>query len=221
MESLVENTKIAGENVTLEIEESLVDSPIYSYFKFRLTLDDDVWDGSDCIVAGKTLAQRRLVSMRALEEWSEYLVDMGYVAGKLTAGWEVKNKYGDFCKPHIHIHFKSHRKHDTMRKGLVNHYRKLWDERLAGNAMYSFSLCAFPESEEKFFRYPLKQKSYMIRGKHFCRGFSDETIARYAAEAHGSWVSSAECQNKKKDRIESSDTLFDRLLNFCNRSLAV
>lgn len=210
MESLAEKM----ENEIIERE-----SPIYAYYKFRLTLDEDVWDASDGLVGGVPLGRRRLVSMGALREWTEYLADAGYVAGKMTAGWEVKNGFGDFCHPHIHIHFKSTTKHDTVRKGIIRHYKHLYDEHLSGNKMYSCSICSFPESEEKFFRYCLKQKSYTIKGKHFCRGFADEELARMAAEAHGSWVSSAEVKNKKKEKLSQNDTLFDRLLNYCRKKL--
>ncbi len=203
----------------MENHKILSETPIYVYYKFRLTLDEDVWDASDGLVGGQPLGRRTVISMDALREWTEYLCNAGYVAGRMTAGWEVKNSFGDFCKPHIHIHFKSTSKHDTVRKGIQRHYKALWDEELRGNDMYSCKLCAFPESEEKFFRYTLKQKHIKIKGKHFCRGFADDDIARMAAEAHGSWVSSAEVKNAKKEKLTQADTLYDRLLNYCKKKL--
>ena len=184
-------------------------SKLFVYYKFRLTLDDDVWDGSSS----------RVVSMGALREWTDWLADGGYVSGRMTAGWEVKNSHGDFCKPHIHIHFKSTSKKDTIVKSLKRHYLAMYDETLVGNGLYSFKLCAFPESEDKFFRYPLKQQTFTLKGKHYCRGFTDEEIKTMSAVAHGSWVTSAECNNSKKDKRENTDTLYDRLLKNVTKKL--
>ncbi len=117
------------------------------WYKLRIRLDDTIYDPA--MPSGKF---RHFIS--AAKEF--YDIIMPYVTDSVTGGIEVHNKFGDYTYPHVHLHFKSQSKKDTMLKKLKRRYEAMYDEPLTGTKKYSFT----PETQvsaHAFFRYPLKQ----------------------------------------------------------------
>ena len=92
------------------------------WYKLRITLSDEKYDPT--IPSGKF---KHMISAAV-----EFLdVVRSYVAdSKAIGGVEVHNKYGDYTYPHVHIHFKSQMKKDTILKQLKRKYEDAYGEPL-------------------------------------------------------------------------------------------
>lgn len=161
------------------------------FYRLRLTLDDETLD--DKLGGGGQFEHIMKGWLLILEHWWNYC-DEHFIYDKGTAGFECKDKCGDFCRPHIHIHFDSRIKKDTIVHSLKRHYEEYHGEKLKGNNMYCLKIDPFPENDQKFFSYPMKQG-----GEHHSSGFSEYEIDVFRAAGAQMYSSTCEINSKKAD----------------------
>ena len=141
---------------------------------------------------------------------------------KLIAGFETKNKHGEFTKPHFHIRFTSGHQKEAMRKALRELWKEIFDVYPSGNSVWKFTLVIRVENDRKFWQYPLKQ--YLDwQGLH---GPPKEDEEEYVVDyinvpenevkemmltSNAEWKTTCEVNNAKASRKEEKDTLYDRL----------
>lgn len=166
------------------------------YYKLRLTLDEDIWDTEN----GKYDTYKAVT-----EEWFKWLKTTKYINSKATCGFEVKDKKGEYCRPHFHIHFNSTARKDTIQKAMKRRYKELYDETLAGNEMYSVKIEPYPDNEIKFYGYSMKQ------GCYFTHGISPEQVKEYALASEAVYKTTCQVNQKKSESKEEADSLYDRL----------
>lgn len=140
-----------------------------------------------------------------------------YYLGKMTSGIEFLNSKGQPTWAHLHIHFSSKTKKDTIWKQIKRKWADDGFGNIVGNKQYSFKVETYV-NEEKFFRYPLKQglqKSWKApNGRTTARqfGFTDQELELMYEKAHDCYLISQEVSNAKQDRKDEADSLYDRLL---------
>ena len=110
------------------------------------------------------------------------------------------------CKPHVHIHFVSRTKKDTIVKKLKRAPGCYMD----GNRCYSLGV-EVNVDKEKFFRYPLKQQRGDTRKCCGGGGFEKPIMESMVECAYAVWLTAAEVMNKKIEKKENNDQLSDRL----------
>ena len=168
-------------------ELSLFTVPVY--YKYRFTFQPD-----DSIDYQKVQVKNILNSMKK----QDYIID-----NKFVVGIEHYSVGMSSAKPHVHIHFTSRAKSDTIRKQLAREFE-----------MIGRVQCCKAEvnvDEAKFWRYPLKQqqgssKIFMTYG-----GFEKEEIIRMCDIAYEMWKVAAEVSVAKREKVEETNTLKDRL----------
>lgn len=171
------------------------------YIKLRITLDEDVYDETNA-KTNDHYGPRKLKSTLAM------LTDNGYIQGKMTSGYEKMGKTGDYVKPHIHIHFKTTTKKDTIRKSITRYWEKQYEEKLSGNKMWSLQIEPYVV-EDKFFCYPLKQQDENNPPPSI--GYEKDEILAMTRAAKMTAAIATEVAQKKGARREEADTLYDRL----------
>lgn len=164
-----------------------VDLPYYC--KYRYTFHKD-----------HTLDQQIKIAKNIIKHISDkWLVDK-----KIVAGIEHYTKGMLATKPHLHIHFVTKTKSDTIRKGLL-HSQNLQAGR-----------CQCVKNEvlvqvDKFFRYPLKQQKGESKKWFSFAGFEKDEVQIMLDVAYECWIQSAQISiNKMEKKIErtSEDRLF-------------
>jgi len=129
-----------------------------------------------------------------------------YNITKMTGGIETINRAGDKTWCHLHLHFTATEARDTIARLIKRYLSDTYDQCVVG--VKSFSLKPdIARHEEEFFRYPLKQSL----DKKLCHGFTDETIQIYHQVAQSSYLKCQEINQKKIDKADTADTLFERL----------
>lgn len=132
-----------------------------------------------------------------------YIKDHYALSDRLVGGMEEYTKGMVTTKPHIHIHFVSKHKSDTIRKGLMREFD-----------MIGRCQCCKAEilvDEQKFWRYPLKQQSGETKRGVLFSGYSPEYIKSQIDIAYACWKQSAEIavgKVEKKLERTSKDRLF-------------
>jgi len=161
------------------------------YYKFRYTFVESV-----------TLAEQKEITKSFIKELKPYFSSEYYTAG---IEW-FKSGMID-CKPHVHIHFVSRTKKDTIVKKLK---RGCCTGFMSGNRCYSLGIDVNVDTV-KFFRYPLKQQRGDTRKFSLGGGFSINTLQSMRDCAYAVWLTAAEVMNKKIEKKENNDQLSDRL----------
>lgn len=164
------------------------------YYKFRYTFTEDAQGD----LHGQGLLARRIIQI--LLKFTD----------KYTGGIEWFKRGLEDTKHHVHIHFVSRTKKDTIVKALK---RSDTDE---GSKLFHTNRCYALGREvdvqlHKFFRYPLKQQKGDTRKLVFYKGFDKPYLMSLRDEAYAVWLTSAEIQNKKNEKKEDSDQLSSRL----------
>lgn len=167
------------------------------YYKFRYTFLDDI-------------------DFR--EEKSCVKLILGFLkkfilCDKFTLGIEYFKSGMEDAKHHVHIHFVSRTKKDTIVKSLKRASAKEDLDLFHSNRCYSLGV-EVNVNEDKFFRYPLKQQKgdtykFVLYGNFITK----DRLVQLRDEAYAVWITACEIQNKKKEKKEDSDQLSDRL--FC------
>lgn len=177
------------------------------WYKLRVTLDDEKFSpGTSHIPDIKKIKQ--------IQSHAREFVDiiLPYVAGPLVSGIEYHDKFGEYTKPHLHVHFKAYAKKDTILKQMKRRYEALFDEVLKGNAMYSFVL-ETDVDEYRFFRYPLKQYTCLqdIKDENLCYRFDDEKLEDLRNTAHEQYKIACEINDVKKTKKDESSSIYQRI----------
>ena len=173
------------------------------YYKLRLTLDCDIWESND----GKYNSY-----LSTTEDWFNWLKTTKYINSKAACGFEVKDKKDEYCRPHLHIHFDSTARKETIQKAIKRRYKDLYDEILAGNEMYCVKQEPYPDNETKFYGYAMKQGSYFTHGIH------EDIIKEYAVAAAAVYKTTCQINQKKVEAKDQADTLYDRLAIYLDKN---
>lgn len=145
-----------------------------SYYKLRYTFSPDA-------------------SGNHFSEASSMLGIIGDVS-HVSIGFENCDKVGKPTSPHIHFHFSSFSKYDTLKKRIQRYLKDTFQGKRKGNAVYSLKLESVIEDEERFFRYPFKQSryhpqpedytSFCLRRSKLPKGFDLERQTELACEEY-------------------------------------
>lgn len=204
MELVVTEIPISDPQVDLQ-EGPPAEPSIFVYYKFRLTLDDEIYKENKPLSSYKSITQ----------SWFTWLQAENYITGQATAGCEVKNSKGDFTRPHFHIVFKSTAAKATIAQALRRKYLKDYDEKLSGNKMYSLVQEHETTSEEKFFRYPLKQQD--PDKPLMSVGFKSQKTRDLCVAAKASYIVACQINCRKAAHKEEAQTLYDRLEKYLDK----
>lgn len=172
-------------------------------FKFRFTFsnqDKEYKCHDDPLFVNRT----KTIHGRILNK----LLENNYVhENRVTSGYEVLNKMGERTHAHIHIHFKSTHRKESIRRTLKRYLEDTYDEDTTGNKAMSLVIEHELRSDEKFYRYPLKQGL----DKKKCRGFTEKELEHFHAVAKDSYDITCQVNQQKADKADTTDTLFLRL----------
>lgn len=181
--------EVIPESQKIALELSSQNLPVY--YKYRYTFDKDTQD----------LSVQQSFS-KLIIAW----IKKHYLVGdKITAGIEHYTKGMLPAKPHLHIHFLSRSKADTIRKGLAYN----WPENFIGRCQSCKAEVIV--DEPKFWRYPLKQQSGDTRKYAVAVGFTKEEKQSMIDTGYACWKQSAEVLQSKLEKKEekiAKDRLF-------------
>jgi hypothetical protein len=198
------------ENITFEISELDEDTPnppiipltktsvirgelarytVPVYYKYRFTFQPD-----DSLDYQKAQVRNIIREMKK----QDYILGNRYIASIEHYSVGMSS-----AKPHTHIHFMSRAKSDTIRKQLAREFE-----------MIGRVQCCKAEvnvDEAKFWRYPLKQQQGPSKIYTLFEGFEQQEINRMCDIAYEMWKVAAEVSVAKRERVEETNTLKDRL----------
>lgn len=173
------------------------------YYKMRITLDDEVNQAEDIKKKHGGYVKIHDVIMRD--------VMTPFITTRMTTSLEYKGGSGEFVKPHIHVAYKSRHKKDTIDRAIKRWWEAQYDEKLSGNKCYMNTPVALPDSEDKFFRYNLKQQNPDDYPTKYYKGFTAIEIKDMTIAAAACAKVVQEINIKKNSKTEEKDTLYDRL----------
>jgi len=179
--------------------------PRPEFMKTRITLDQEIWD-----------PEQENKSKRWMFNFAKSMVEVvkPYIYTKCSAGFEFKSKTGDWCKPHLHIHFDTITPRDSIVKQLRRVWKEQMDEPFKVKTVWTMKEEHYLNDEVKFFRYAWKQyESLEALKKHDLvqHGYSDAQIEEHRAVAHQVWLESREYARAKADKYEDdTGTIYDR-----------
>lgn len=170
------------------------------WYKLRITLSDEKYDPT---MPTSKFTHMINAAVEFLDIVRPYIAD-----SKVIGGVEVHNKYGLYTYPHVHIHFKSQMKKDTILKQLKRKYEEAYGEPMIGTKRYSFK----PETnvdEVAFYRYPLKQYETMPR---YCLydGFDYDEMDEMRRVAHAQYKIGVEVNDAKKTKKDEHTSIYER-----------
>lgn len=172
-----------------EATENLVKDNLPAYYKYRYTFSK----------AEQDLQEQQNI----LKEFSKYIKENYALDSRITGGIEHYTKGMVATKPHMHIHFVSKHKSDTIRKGIMRRFD------LIGRCQ-----SCKPEvivDEDKFWRYPLKQQAGDTYKGNYHSGFTKEVATNMRDVAYACWKQAAEIavgKIEKKLERTSKERLF-------------
>lgn len=205
--TILQMTKQNIEFIIEEIDEPEVPSEFQKvsqsqadiYYKFRYTFPE-----------GEIESNRNAILKAFIKQLRRFMI-----GGKYVAGIECFKTGMVDARPHLHLHFVSRTKRDTISKWLRRH-----DDpdmpALHGNRCYALSVETVVNGD-KFWRYPLKQQKNDTQRTAYSEGFTKEEVARLRDEAYAVWITSCEVQNKKIEKKEDADALSDRLYKYLDK----
>lgn len=178
-------------------------------FHFRFTFSDQDKELA-CLEKSAFIKRCKLIHRSFITK----LASTGYVdLGKLTSGFETRNKAGENCKAHIHVAFRSRHLKQSMNRTFQRYFRETWDQEYLGNPCYSFAPQHIRNMEE-FWRYPIKQ----TLDKNLCRGFADEDLDNMHKVANECWHKACQINQARLDKKDTDDTLFLKVLSIIKKS---
>lgn len=197
MKLIIEEDEI--EETTSQFSKSEI-SACDIYYKFRYTFPDDV-----SIEEQKTTTRLLLMLLKKY-----------FISAKFILGIEHFKSGMAEAKPHVHIHFVSRTKKDTIVKYLKRHDKFDGTDLFHGNRCYSLGI-EVNVNTDKFWRYPLKQQKNDTAKYILFGGFEPDKISSWRDEAYAVWITACEIQNKKNEKKEDNDQLSDRLFNYLDK----
>lgn len=169
------------------------------YYKFRYTFADDAQGDLHC----QKLQTKRIVGIL-----SKFMLETKYTAG---IEW-FKSGMID-VKQHVHVHFKSRTKKDTIVKALKRADKDDDVKLFHTNRCYALGR-EVDVHIDKFWRYPYKQQAGDTRKTMMFRGFTKEDCLAWRDVAYACWITASEIANKKIEKKEDTDQLSSRLYAF-------
>lgn len=201
-----ENMKLIIEDSSDDEEPSQIEKIQLSqcdiYYKFRYTFAEDA----------ETLNEQKTIVKLILGYLRRYII-----GDKFTLGIEYFKAGMESAKPHVHIHFVSRTKKDTIVKHLKRSSKADELNLFHGNRCYALGI-EVNVKEDKFFQYPLKQqKEDTFRYILFGNFITKERCMQLRDMAYAIWITACEIQNAKKEKKEDNDQLSERLYEFLDR----
>ncbi len=173
--------------------------PIPVFYKFRFTFSDQ--DSDLEYIKDRQFTGRCKTIMRSII--NRFSDNSYFYLDKYTAGFETKNKMGELCKAHFHLHFQSLTQRETILK-VLRRVAAEFNEEVKTNKSYSLKADGLVRSVDEFYRYPLKQDLTQCS----YRGFTQEKIEILHEVAHESWLKACQINSAKQDKRDAPDTLF-------------
>lgn len=177
-----------------EANANLTEGNLPAYYKYRYTFSK---------------IEQDLEEQKNILRYFVNFIKSHYLLGdRIVGGIEHYTKGMVKTKPHIHIHFMSKSKSDTIRKGLMREYN------LVGRCQSCKAEVIVDET--KFWRYALKQQAGDTMRGMLVSGFSKEEAKSMIDVAYACWKQSAEIavgKVEKKLERSSKDRLFSYLDN--------
>ncbi len=206
-------------SITYSPRKLLKDIPIYTiimpYLKLRISLDisdNVIFNPEDPFHKASFFSHLILIKKFIREK----------EITNVSCGFEDKNKYGEPCRPHFHVHFYFNNP-DLVdpKRTLVNYLKsraEAMDIQLKHNKKWCLSAVEEPEDLDRFYRYPFKFGS---TAPMFPRGniikpddlFSDKDTQIAIAVDENKRRIDANCLHREKSREKASfkDKLFTHL----------
>lgn len=129
----------------------------------------------------------------------------------MVIGYETKNKLGEDTHPHIHIHFTTDKKVETIRKALQRKWKDEGETRTRA-ALYSLKQEEDVKDSDFFFRYPLKQGNNIFDSYNiYPDGFDKELQIKCAIEYYNTCV---EVNRVKMEKELNKTSTFDKLQEY-------
>lgn len=182
-----------------------MDGVKHIHYKFRFTFSeqDKTFNYDDNIPRWKAIS-RNLVSKLL----------GAYSITHMTGGLETLNRAGDKTWCHLHLHFTATEARDTIARLIKRYLSETYDQCVVGVKCFSLKPDV-ARCEDEFFRYCLKQSL----DTKLCYGFTDEQLNIYHQSAQSSYLKCQEINQKKIDKSDNSDTLFQRLKSKLEQTL--
>lgn len=206
MDNLEENMKLLIEEESDTNFDNATLSQADIYYKFRYTFDQEGF--GENYPESRKFACYKMITQTLITHLEKYML-----GGRYTAGIEYFKAGMIDAKPHVHIHFVSRHKKDTIVKKLKRHSET--KDYFNGNRSYSMGV-EVNVNERKFWRYTLKQQKNQTE-KFYCSNGIDD-IDSMINEAYAVWITACEIQNAKNQKKEDSDLFSDRLFNYLNKN---
>ena len=198
-----------------EMVEEPLEKPLLplAYFKFRLTLSEDsVTEGNSGFWTPSRLH-------RLAKPYVDKIIK-GYSANNLwTGAVEVLDKFGNFTRPHLHLHFASSHKKDTILTCIKRLYKAINDEVMKGVGVYAL-IIETHINEERFFKYPLKQlhEAGLRNNMTNPTNYPADVFETMRHTAHDQWKFGCEVNNTKSARHEAVLTRYERMCEYLVKS---
>jgi len=129
----------------------------------------------------------------------------------MVIGYETKNKLGEETHPHIHIHFTTDKKVETIRKALTRKWKDEHETRTRA-ALYSLKQEDDVKDQDFFFRYPLKQGNNIFDKYNLYPPTFDKEIQIKCANEY--YNTSVTINRAKMEKELNKTSTFDKLQEF-------
>ena len=166
-----------------------------------------------------TEQDKKLEYDKEIPRWkqiSKYLVDkllQQYTITKLTGGIETLNRAGDRTWCHLHLHFDAVENRDTIARFIKRYLADTYDQQVVG-VKYFMLKPDVARHLDDFMRYPLKQSL----NEKLCYGYTKDELQVMHQAAQSSYLKCQEVNQAKMDKSDSSDTLFQRLKIYLDKT---
>lgn len=208
---IISNQKVQEKVPDHSMSEDEDDKPLSYYdtvqavhydFRFTWTEQDEKFQYED------EKPRWRSITKRLVEELLRL-----YTITQLTCGMEYMSKRGEQCRAHIHIRF------DTKATGpaiirKIKRFLQKYGQQTCGNKAFRFKPAVVRNFDE-FYRYPLKQNlDYKL-----CYGLTKDRLLHLHEVGKDSYSKTVEINQAKMDKMDSSDTMFQRLCIVLDKTL--
>lgn len=170
--------------------------PIHYKFRFTFTEQDKTHQYEDNIPRWRTISVNLVNKLM-----SQYTIN------KLTGGIETLNKDGDRTWCHLHLHFDAKELKETIARYIKRYLTDTYDQTCVGVKCFSLKPEAMLRSVDEFYQYPLKQ----TLNKKLCYGFTEAELGHLHGVARSSYLKVQQVRQQKMDKLDNSDTLFERV----------
>lgn len=188
------------------------------YFKLRYTYPDDLQDLDNNEFANQVCDFNR----EHVLTWLDKIGAADYVFGV-----EQYNKLGEPTKRHIHIHFTSEKDISTIRRWLTRYWKDEMEDQRTRAALYSLVEENDVKDIERFFRYPLKQRSVPIPENHRSLIHQINVVElcpvhingeKHRLLAHEEWKNLVDVYKKKQETNLSKDSTYDKYCKWVSKN---